>query len=59
MDSTTSNPDKKLFIGGNWKSNGTMAFANDFTSNVLNQLKYDPAKLEVVVAPMTLHLSKV
>ena len=46
-------------VGGNWKCNGTMAFAKSHTTDVLNKMKFDPAKVEVVVAPTALHLSAV
>lgn len=50
---------RRLMVGGNWKSNGTMAFAKDFPAQVLNTLKFDPKKVDVVVAPTALHLSTV
>lgn len=46
-------------VGGNWKCNGSMAFAKSFPAEVLNNLKFDPKKVEVVVAPTALHLSTV
>lgn len=56
MENLTINTPKKMLVGGNWKSNGTLTFANDFTNDVLNRLVYDTSKVEVVVAPTTLHL---
>ncbi len=50
---------RKLFVGGNWKCNGTLEFAQKFPKDVLHQLKFNPAKVEVVVAPSLLHLSTV
>ena len=50
------NAGRKFLVGGNWKSNGTVAFCNEFTNGVLNKLLFDPAKVEVVVAPTALHL---
>lgn len=50
---------RRYLVGGNWKCNGTMAFAKDFPAKVLNNLKFDPSKVEVVVAPTALHLSTV
>merc|ERR1712086_220186 len=50
---------RRLMVGGNWKCNGTMAFAKTHSTDVLNKLKFDPAKVEVVVAPTALHLSTV
>lgn len=46
-------------VGGNWKCNGNIAFAKSFPVDVLNKLKFDPKKVEVVVAPTALHLSTV
>lgn len=46
-------------VGGNWKCNGTMGFAKSHTTDVLNKLKFDPAKVEVVVAPTALHIPAV
>jgi triosephosphate isomerase len=36
-----------------------MAFAKSFSQDVLNKLKFDPSKVEVVVAPTALHLTTV
>lgn len=46
-------------VGGNWKCNGTMGFAKSHTTDVLNKLKFDPKKVEVVVAPAALHIPAV
>lgn len=50
---------RKVFIGGNWKSNGNKAFINGFIPNVLNTLKFDGNKCEVVISPSLLHMSLV
>jgi len=50
---------RKYLVGGNWKSNGTLAFAKQFPAEVLNALKFDPNRVEVVVAPTALHISTV
>jgi len=50
---------RRLMVGGNWKCNGNLAFAKSFPVEVLNKLKFDPKKVEVVVAPTALHLSTV
>lgn len=47
---------RRLFVGGNWKSNGTLAFAKSHSEGVLNKLQFNPQKVEVVVAPTFLHL---
>ena len=50
---------RRLMVGGNWKCNGTMAFAKSHTTDVLNKMKFDPKKVEVVVAPAALHIPAV
>lgn len=50
---------RRLMVGGNWKCNGTMAFAKSHSTDVLNKLKFDPKKVEVVVAPTALHIPAV
>ena len=47
---------RKLLVGGNWKQNGTLKFAGDFSEKVLKNLIFDSHKVEVVVAPTALHL---
>jgi triosephosphate isomerase len=47
---------RKLLVGGNWKQNGTVKFATEFSQNVLSKIKFDQNKVEVVVAPTALHL---
>ena len=44
-------------VGGNWKQNGTQKFATEFSRDVLNKLKFNVDKTEVVVAPSAIHLS--
>lgn len=50
---------RRLMVGGNWKCNGTMAFAKSHTTDVLNKLKFNPKKVDVVVAPTALHIPAV
>lgn len=50
---------RRYMVGGNWKCNGNLAFAKSFPAEVLNNLKFDPKKVDVVVAPTALHLSTV
>jgi len=50
---------RKIFVGGNWKSNGDKIFINEFPKTVLNNLKHNPQNVEVVVAPTNLHLTTV
>lgn len=47
---------RRYVIGGNWKSNGTVRFVREMINEVLNQMKYDQKKVEVVVAPMIIHI---
>lgn len=48
---------RKRFIGGNWKSNNTLAKSLELVESVVNKLEFD--NLDVVVAPVTLHLHPV
>ena len=47
---------KRFFVGGNWKSNGTVGFVRDFINDVLNKIKFDPNKVDVVITPMIIHV---
>jgi triosephosphate isomerase len=49
----------KLLIGGNWKSNNTLKESVALVNNVINNLKYDPSKVDVVIAPIALHIPAV
>ncbi len=44
------------FIGGNWKCNGTMAFLKDMIDGTLNKVAYDHSKVDVMIAPTSIHL---
>jgi triosephosphate isomerase len=50
---------RRVFIGGNWKSNGDTKFIKSHMSSIINNLKFDTNKCEVIIAPTTLHLSHV
>ena len=50
---------RRYLVGGNWKCNGTLDFAKKFPTDVLKPLVFDPKKVEVVVAPSTLHITTV
>lgn len=50
---------RKVLIGGNWKSNGDQAFIKSFVPSVLNTLKFEDSKCEVVVSPTALHMNLV
>ena len=47
---------KRLFVAANWKSNGTVVFVSDMINNVLNKMKFDEGRLDVVVAPVIIHV---
>lgn len=47
---------RKLFVGGNWKSNGNLKFVNEHIIDIINLLAYNTDKVEVMVAPTTLHI---
>ena len=51
--------ERKMIIGGNWKCNGTLQSVKDLVNNVLNQAEYDSNKVEVIVAPVSIHISTV
>jgi len=50
---------RKLIIGGNWKCNGTIESTNKLIGEVLNKADFDQTKVEVVVAPISLHVGTV
>jgi triosephosphate isomerase (TIM) len=50
---------RKYLVGGNWKCNGSLAFAKSFPAEVLNNLKFDPKKVDVLVCPTALHVPTV
>jgi triosephosphate isomerase len=47
---------RTYLVGGNWKSNGSVRFVRDIINEVLNKMKYDNNKVEVVIAPMIFHV---
>jgi triosephosphate isomerase len=49
---------RKLFIGGNWKSNGDLEFVKNHTA-FLNTVEFEPEKVEVAVSPIFIHLPAV
>ena len=52
-------PQRKMIIGGNWKCNGTLQSVKELVGNVLNKAEFDSTKLEVVVAPISIHIASV
>jgi triosephosphate isomerase (TIM) len=49
---------RKIFIGGNWKCNGDLAFAKSH-SEFLNTVEFDTNKCEVAVCPTSIHIGTV
>lgn len=56
-------PMRKLFFGGNWKCNNTLAQTQGLVSSLLDKLEFNPEHVgnwpstaDVVVAPIYLHL---
>ena len=47
---------RRFFVGGNWKSNGSVDFVREMITEVLNKLKFDSKLLDVVVAPIIIHI---
>jgi triosephosphate isomerase len=49
---------RKIFIGGNWKCNGDLAFVKSH-SEFLNNIEFDMEKCDVVVCPTYIHIPAV
>lgn len=47
---------RKLYVGGNWKSNGDLKFVKEHIENVINKLEFSPDKMEVMISPIFIHL---
>ena len=45
-----------MIIGGNWKSNGSVDFVRQMCTDVLNKMTFDTNKVQVVVAPISIHI---
>ncbi len=48
---------RRYIVGGNWKSNGSVDFVRQLCTDTLNNIKVDQAKVEVVVAPVFIHIA--
>ena len=48
---------RKYIIGGNWKSNGSVDFVRTLCTDTLNTMEFDENRVEVVVAPIALHIT--
>ena len=47
---------RKLFVGGNWKCNTTLEKSVNLVETLLNSLSFNSAKLDVVIAPIFIHI---
>jgi triosephosphate isomerase (TIM) len=47
---------RRFLVGGNWKSNNTHAESEKLVNDVLNKIEFDSARVEVVVAPVFVHI---
>lgn len=47
---------RRYLVGGNWKCNGSVHFVKDMINDVLNKAKFDLKKLDVLVAPIIIHI---
>ena len=54
-----SAPERKYIIGGNWKCNGTLQSVKDLITEVLNKSQFDDSRVEVIVAPVSIHIASV
>jgi len=50
---------RKKFIGGNWKMNGSASFNQNLIKTLLTNSRINPSKKEVVVAPPFIYLQQV
>ena len=50
-------PQRKYIVGGNWKSNGSVDFVRTLCTETLNTMEFDESRVEVVVAPISLHIT--
>ena len=50
---------RKVFIGGNWKCNGSIAFMNNYIRKVINNLTFSPEQCQVIISPTLIHLPRV
>lgn len=47
---------RRLFIGGNWKCNGSIKSTESLIKDTVNKIAFDTSKLQVLVSPISLHL---
>jgi len=47
---------RKLFVGGNWKSNNTFAATKELTDKTLCTMEFNAELVDVIVSPIFLHI---
>ena len=47
---------RRLFIGGNWKCNGTVKSYAPLIKDTVNKIVFNPKKIEVLISPVFIHL---
>jgi len=50
---------RRLFVGGNWKSNNTLSESKALVDTVINKLTYDENNVDVIVSPIALQIPAV
>jgi len=55
MDNNT----RKFIVGGNWKCNGSLDSINKLITEVINPTEFDVTKVDIVVAPISVHIGTV
>ena len=43
---------RRMFLGANWKCNGTMAFLREIVTHLINDLEYEQDKLGKYLQPI-------
>ena len=52
-------PTRRYVIGGNWKCNGSVQSVKDLVGDVMNKIEFNAEKVEVFVAPVSIHIASV
>lgn len=47
---------RRLFIGGNWKCNGTTKSATTLINDTVNKIVFNNKKMEILISPVYIHL---
>jgi triosephosphate isomerase len=47
---------RKLFLGGNWKCNGTTKSAVTLINETVNKIAFNQKKMEILISPVFVHL---